>query len=80
MNDEKDPLDHIITRFKYYPSIDDIKSKGFSGKLDFTLLFTDNVLFELKELDHMKSTSGINFNLMNEGQCRYQQSYSGKNS
>ena len=36
MNDEKDPVDNIITRFKYHPSITDINSKEFSEKFDFT--------------------------------------------
>ena len=64
MNDEKDPIDNIITRFKYHPSITDINSKGFSEKIDFTLFSTDDVLSELNELDHIKSTTGINVKLL----------------
>ena len=66
MNDEKDPIDNIITRFKYHPSITDINSKGFSEKFDFTLFSTDDVLSELNKLDHMKSTTGINVKLLKE--------------
>ena len=64
MIDEKDPLDNIITRFKLHPSIVDIKNKGFSDKFDFTLLSTDDVLSELKKLDHKKSTTGLNVKLL----------------
>ena len=66
MNDEKDPIDNIITRFKYHPSITDINSKGFSEKFDFTLFSTDDVLSELNKLDHMKSTTEIKVKLLKE--------------
>ena len=52
MNDEKNPLDNIITRSKLHPRIVDIKSKVFSEKIDFTLLSTEDLVSELNKLDH----------------------------
>ena len=66
MNDEKDPLDKIITHFKYHPSIIDIIRKWFFEKFDFTLCSTYDVLSELNKLDHIKSTTGINVELLKD--------------
>ena len=48
MNDERDPLDNDITRFKYHPSIVNIKSKDVSEKFALTYFSTDDVLSELE--------------------------------
>ena len=66
MNDEKDPLDNIITSFKYHPSIIDVNSQRFSENFDFTLFSSDDFLSELNKLDRMKSTTRINVKLLKE--------------
>ena len=66
INDEKDTLDNIFTRFKLHPSIIAIKEKSFKEIFDFTLLTTDEVLSEINKLDHTKSTTGISISLLKD--------------
>ena len=66
INNEKDTLDNIFTRFKLHPSIIAIKEKSFKEIFDFTLLTTDEVLSEINKLDHTKSTTGISISLLKD--------------
>ena len=38
INDKKDPLENIVTRFQLHPSIKAIKQKDFKEVIDLTLL------------------------------------------
>ena len=66
INDEKDTLDNIFTRFKLHPSIIAIKEKSFKEIFDLTLLTTDEFLSEINKLDHTKSTTGISISLLKD--------------
>ena len=59
INDDKDSLENIVTRFQLHPSIMAIKQKKFKEVFDFTLLTTEEVLSELNKLVPTKSTTGI---------------------
>ena len=47
INDEKDPLENIFTRFQLHPSKTAIKQKDFKEVFDITLLTTEAVLSEM---------------------------------
>ena len=66
INEKKDPLENILTRFQHHPSITAIKQKGFTEAFDFTLFATDDVLSEINKLDPTKSTTGISIRLLKE--------------
>ena len=66
INEKKDPLENILTRFQHHPSITAIKQKGFTEAFDFTLFATDDVLSEINKLDPTKSTTGVSIRLLKE--------------
>ena len=66
INDEKDPLENIVTRFQLHPSITAIKQKDFKEVFDFTLLTTEEVLSEMNKLDQTKSTTRISISLLKD--------------
>ena len=66
INEKKDPLENILTRFQHHPSITAIKQKGFTEEFDFTLFATDDVLSEINKLDPTKSTTGVSIRLLKE--------------
>ena len=66
INDDKDPLENIVTRFQFHPSIMAISQNNFKEVFDFTLLTTEEVLSELNNLDPTKSTTGISISLLRD--------------
>ena len=66
INDDKDPLENIVTRFQFHPSIMAISQNNFKEVFDFTLLTTEEVLSELNKLDPTKSTTGISISLLKD--------------
>ena len=66
INDKKDALENIITRFQNHPSIVAIEQRRTPDTFDFTKFSVDDVSSELNKLDHTKSTTGVNIKLLKE--------------
>ena len=64
--DEKDPLENIVTRFRFHPSIMVIKQKNFKEVLDLIWLTMEEVLAHISKLNQTKSTTGISISLLKD--------------
>ena len=66
INDKKDALKNIITRFQHHSSIVAIEQRRTPDTFDFTKFTIDDVSSEMNRLDHTKSTTGVNIKLIKE--------------
>ena len=66
INNLKDPVENIIQRFQYHPSISAIKEKICGSIFHFNTFTTEDFVKEINQLDPKKSSTGISISIRKE--------------